>query len=235
MTTIDDARLAIRTGGHPRFPCRVVGLVVCAVAANAATPATAEILTRERALEALQHPANPAARRQAVQSLGETGIIADLPWLAAALRDDDQLVRAVAENSLWRVWSRSGDEEIDRLFIEGVAEMQSRQLRRAIETFSRIIEKKPEFAEAWNKRATIHYWLGEFEKSLADCDEVMKRNPYHFGALTGYGMIYIHLDQPERALDYLERALAINPNLRQVRAVVEEIRRLLREGGRERT
>jgi tetratricopeptide (TPR) repeat protein len=63
----------------------------------------------------------------------------------------------------------------------------------------------------------------------------MKRNPYHFGALAGYGMIYIQLDQPERALDYLERALAINPNLRQIRSAVERIRRLLREEGRETT
>ena len=55
--------------------------------------------------------------------------------------------------------------------------------------------------------------LGDYPKSLADCDEVMRRNPYHWGALSGYGMIYMQLDQPARALEYFERALAVNPNL----------------------
>ncbi len=198
-------------------------------------PVLAETLSREEALQALQDPSNPDARRAAIRSLGELGTEADQPWLVAALRDDDQLVRAMAETSLWQVWSRSGDAEIDTLFVEGVAEMGGRLLRRALETFTRIIEKKPEFAEAWNKRATIHFWLEDFEKSLADCDEVLKRNPYHFGALSGYGMIYMQLDQPQRALEYLQRALAINPNLRQVRSAIEDLQRELRQRGREST
>ena len=94
----------------------------------------------------------------------------------------------------------------------------------AIDTFSAIITKKPDFAEGWNKRATVYYLIGEYEKSLADCDEVVKRNPYHFGALSGYGQIYMQLDQPERALDYFERALDVNPNLRQVEVASSELR-----------
>lgn len=211
----------------------VLALGLLVVATPTAIPARAGAMTREDALQALQNPTDPEARREAVRTLGETGTTADQPWLVAALRDDDQLVRAMAENSLWQVWGRSGDPRIDTLFVEGVAEMGSRMLRRAVETFTRIIELKPEFAEAWNKRATIYYLLGEFDKSLADCDEVMKRNPDHFGALSGYGMIYIQLDRPERAIVYLERALAINPNLRQVRSAIEELRRELRERGRE--
>jgi tetratricopeptide (TPR) repeat protein len=81
----------------------------------------------------------------------------------------------------------------------------------------------------------VYYWLGEYEKSLADCDEVMKRNPYHFGALSGYGMIYVQLDRPERAIEYFERALAINPNLVQVQATIDALRRSLRSRGRETT
>jgi tetratricopeptide (TPR) repeat protein len=197
--------------------------------------ALAQELTHDEALQALQDPSDPDVRRAAVRALGESGTTADLRWLVAALRDEDSLVRAMAENAIWRVWSRSGDPEVDRLFVEGVAEMGARQLRRAVETFSRIIEMKPDFAEAWNKRATIYFWLGEHEKSLADCDEVMKRNPYHFGALSGYGMIYMRLDRPERAIEYLQRALAINPNLRQLRSTIEELERELRERGRDTT
>ncbi len=71
--------------------------------------------------------------------------------------------------------------------------------------------------------------MGEYEKSLRDCDEVMKRNPNHFGALSGYGQIYLQLDKPELALDYFQRALKVNPNLRSVEAAVAELKRLINE------
>ncbi|HXH83327.1 MAG TPA: tetratricopeptide repeat protein, partial [Candidatus Tectomicrobia bacterium] len=92
---------------------------------------------------------------------------------------------------------------------------------------SRVVARKPEFAEGWNKRATVRYLLGDYRRSLADCDEVVKRNPYHWGALSGYGMIYLQLDQPGRALEYFERALAVNPNLDAVRRTVDQLRALL--------
>lgn len=211
----------------------LVGLL--AVALLAPAPLAAQPRTHDEALHALRDAADPAARRAAARALGETGTSADVPALVAALRDGDAMVRAMAEASLWQVWSRSGDAEVDRLFQQGLAEMQERRLRQALGTFTRIIETKPGFAEAWNKRATVYFWLGELDKSLADCDEVMKRNSYHFGALSGYGLIYIQLDQPERALEYLERALAINPTMRQVRRTIEELRRELRERGRDTT
>jgi tetratricopeptide (TPR) repeat protein len=69
--------------------------------------------------------------------------------------------------------------------------------------------------------------MGEYQKSLADCDEVMKRNPYHFGALSGYGMIYLQLDEPAKALDYFQRALKVNPNLESINQIVEMLKPLL--------
>ena len=69
--------------------------------------------------------------------------------------------------------------------------------------------------------------LGDYPKSLADCDEVMRRNPYHWGALSGYGMIYMQLDQPARALEYFEQALAVNPNLSRVADTIEELKALV--------
>jgi tetratricopeptide (TPR) repeat protein len=213
-------------------PWAVLGALCAAVVAGG-SPAQADTLTHEQARQALQTSTDPGARREAARALGEIGTFEDLPRLVAALRDDDSIVRALAEDALWLVWSRSGDADIDRRYADGVQAMRDHRLDAAIETFTRIIEQRPEFAEAWNKRATIYFWIGEYEKSLADCDEVMKRNPYHFGALSGYGMIYIRLDRPERALSYLEKALAINPNLDQVRATIEALRRILRERGRD--
>ena len=136
-------------------------------------------------------------------------------------------MRRLTERALWEVWSRSGERDIDRLFAVGVEQMNDQQGAAAVQTFSEIIRRKPEFAEGWNKRATVYYVLGEYAKSLADCDEVMKRNPYHFGALSGYGMIYMELNEPARALTYFERALAVNPNLESVAEAVQMLRRLL--------
>ena len=192
-----------------------------AVAAGAAGPRG-----RSEALTALESR-DAETRRLAVAELAEHGTMPDVPRLAKALRDPDPLVRAIAERSLWHVWSRSGDIEIDALFANGVQEMSEGLGETAVRTFTRIIERKPDFAEGWNKRATVLYLLGEYQKSLADCDEVMKRNPHHFGALSGYGMIYLKLGDPGRALTYFERALAVNPNLTQVEETAQALRRLL--------
>jgi tetratricopeptide (TPR) repeat protein len=183
--------------------------------------------TREEALKALADTGNVDSRRQGARALGDTGLMADLPKLAAALRDADPLVRELAESAMWQVWSRSGDATIDRLFATGLGQMQARQGDEAVDTFSEIIRRRPEFAEGWNKRATVYYLLGEYKKSLADCDEVMKRNPYHFGALSGYGMIYMQLDQPATALEYFEQALRVNPNLESTRQTIEILKTLL--------
>ena len=190
-----------------------------------ATSASAK-MSRDAALQALGQ-GDPEARRQAVTALGAMGTFDDVPKLAAALRDSDPLVRRLTERALWEVWSRSGDRDIDRLFAVGVEQMNDQQGAAAVQTFSEIIRRKPEFAEGWNKRATVYYVLGEYTKSLADCDEVMKRNPYHFGALSGYGMIYMELNEPARALTYFERTLAVNPNLESVAEAVQMLRRLL--------
>jgi tetratricopeptide (TPR) repeat protein len=181
---------------------------------------------REQALARLRS-GDVVARRAAVQQLADSAVMADLPALAAALRDADPIVRGFVESAMWSVWSRSGDPEVDRLFAIGVEQMSQRQLAAAVETFTRVIERRPDFAEGWNKRATVYFMLGDHRRSLADCDEVMARNPYHWGALSGYGMIYMQLDQPARAIDYLERALAVNPNLDQVAQTIGALKSML--------
>jgi len=172
--------------------------------------------TREQAIAQLSKD-DAGTRRAAIERLGEVGAMADAPLLVKALRDPDEDARQDAEQALWKIWSRSGNREIDELYATGIEQMQNGELSQAIATFSRIIERKPDFAEAWNKRATAYFLAGDLHKSLADCDEVMKRNPYHFGALSGYVQIFTRLQFYERALDYSRRALAINPNLEGIR------------------
>jgi tetratricopeptide (TPR) repeat protein len=192
-----------------------------------AMPAAAdtEAATRAQALASLKKP-DPQERRRGALGLEALGRMDDAPALIAALRDPDEQVRATAEEALWAVWSRSGDARVDDLLKRGIAEMSAERLSEAIATFTRVIELKPEFAEGWNKRATVYYLAGEYRRSLADCGEVIKRNPQHFGALSGYGQIYLQLDQPDKALEYFRRALAVNPNLDGVQGMVEKLEEL---------
>jgi len=185
-------------------------------------------LTREQALADVKS-ADLETRRRATAWLGEVGVIADAAVLIGALSDDDEVVRTLAEHSVWQVWSRSGDAEADNLLRVGIEQMNRGDGPAAAETFTKAIQRKPDFAEAWNKRATVYFLMGEHEKSLKDCDEVMKRNPAHFGALAGYGQIYLQLDEPERALAYFRRALRVNPNLRGLQQVIPQLERLLTE------
>lgn len=188
---------------------------------------TAAGTSRDEALKALGNAKDVQSRRAGAEALGDAGTMTDVPALVQALRDVDPVVRTLAERSLWQVWSRSGDEDVDRLLAVGIEQMSTGDGGGAVESFTRVIERRPDFAEGWNKRATVYYLLGEYGKSLADCDEVIKRNPYHFGALSGYGLIYLRLDEPSRALDYFERALRVNPNMERVRDTVEMLRQLM--------
>jgi tetratricopeptide (TPR) repeat protein len=190
--------------------------------------AQAQELGREQAAQQLSR-GDALARREAAVRLGEVGTSADVPGLVRALRDSDDDTRAEAERSLWRIWSRSGDPEVDRLYAAGVEQMTAGDLQQSIATFTRVIELKPAFAEGWNKRATLYFLTGDLTRSLADCAEVMKRNPYHFGALAGYAQIYVRLENYERALAYAQRALAINPNLDGVRSMSEMLEHVLEQ------
>jgi tetratricopeptide (TPR) repeat protein len=184
--------------------------------------------SRADAAQALSD-ADPRLRREAADRLGEIGTMADLPLLVRALRDVDEDTRDNAEQAMWRIFGRSGDAAVDRLYEAGVRQMEAGELRQGIATFTRVIERKPDFAEAWNKRATLYFMTGELRRSLADCDEVIKRNPYHFGALAGYVQIYIRLEYYDRALEYSRRAIAVNPNMEGVKRNMLLLERLLDE------
>lgn len=196
------------------------------------TAAHAQGLSREQAVQALSQT-DAKLRRDAVSRLGEVGTMSDATLLVNALRDADDEVRDGAEQALWRIWARSGDREVDKLYQAGVEQMNAGDLRQSIATFTRIIELKPDFAEGWNKRATLYFLVDDLRKSLADCDEVMKRNPNHFGALAGYAQIYVRLGYYDRALEYSRRALKVNPNMDGVRRNIELLERLVEQRRRQ--
>ena len=183
---------------------------------------------RAEALAALKDAA-VERRAEALLWLAEHGRMADQPLLLARLRDAEPLVRGLAEQALWRLWSRSGEAALDRLLAAGIEQMRAERHQEAIATFSEVIRRKPAFAEGWNKRATAYYFAGDYRRSLRDCDEVMKRNPFHFGALSGYGQIYFQLEQHDKALAYWRRALEVNPNMPGVERSIQEVEELLKQ------
>ena len=203
-----------------------------ALAALALTATAATAQSRADALTALTAP-DVEARRLGARTLMERGTMADATALVAALRDPDAQVRGLAETALWTVWSRSGDDAIDHIFEIGVAQMRQGQLEASVDTFSEIIRRRPDFAEGWNKRATAYYLLGNWRRSAADCDEVLPRNRQHFGQLSGYVKIWLQLDEPARALERFQQALAVNPNLESVQQTIDALRALLLKQRRE--
>jgi tetratricopeptide (TPR) repeat protein len=212
---------------------RQIGLAVAIIVCIGGTTA-APISEHAEAVDALTS-AQADDRREAVAWFADSGTGADAEFLLDALVDEDRQIRAEAESALWRLWSRSGDREIDSLLESGVSYMNEGRMAQALEIFTDIIERKPDFAEGWNKRATAYYLIGDFERSLRDCDEVIKRNPHHFGALSGYGLIYVKRGELEQALHYFERALAVNPNMTNVEENLELIRYQLRREGKHET
>jgi tetratricopeptide (TPR) repeat protein len=205
------------------IPLLALALLVCSSGALPEPPKS-----RPQALAQLATD-DTAARLEAIVWLANYGAMADTARLDALLRDDDALVRDYAEQALWALWSRSGDAAIDRLMGRGVEEMEAQNYQAAIATFSDIVRRKPEFAEGWNKRATVYYLAGEERESIADCAEVLKRNPRHFGALSGLGLIYTRLERYDEALAWFRKALEVNPNMLGVEMNIKNIERRLAE------
>ena len=196
------------------------------LAAGAAFPAPPA--SREEALAALEDPVTER-RAEAVVWVANHGRMDDTALLHKRLQDESPFVRGYAERGLWLLWSRSGDRDIDRVMAQGVEEMQGGRHAEAIATFSVVIRRRPAFAEAWNKRATVYYLAGEYRKSLADCDEVLKRNPLHFGAISGYGEIHFRLEDYEKAISWWRRALEVNPNMVGVELNIKGAEQLLKQ------
>ncbi len=125
--------------------------------------------------------------------------------------------------AIWKIWSRSGSPTADLLLVQAERAMASGKQTIAISILSTVIEQYPEFTEAWNKRATAYYIANDFDRSLADIKEVLNREPRHFGALSGMGLIYQQLGEKKKALSAFRRALAIHPLLKDARAAVKRL------------
>lgn len=174
----------------------------------------------EGTLQRLLHSQDVQARRAAVVALGLLGTIESNAQLAACLQDEDELVRQFASNSLWSLWFRGGSEEENRE-LEQLAAQDD--LRRALAGLTELSQRTPEFAEVYNQRAIVWFKLGEFRRSIEDCERVLALNPYHFGAQAGMAQCYMRLNKPRAALRAFRNALRINPNLSDVARTIRNL------------
>ena len=133
------------------------------------------------------------------------------------------------ENQIWQYWlSFPNDQTIENTMTAAILMMERGQLRTAERIFSRIIERAPEFAEAWNKRATVRFLAGDRQGSAKDIARVLQLEPRHFGALSGLGMIHMHNGDWQNALKTYELAFSIHPYLTNVEIIIDDLKTRLR-------
>ena len=170
-----------------------------------------------------------AERARAALELGETGTMKQTTALAVLLKDSNPGVRQAANASLWKIWMRSDDLEVDTLMEQGVLLMQAGNLSAAIKAFSEMIARNPDFAEGWNKRATAFYLAKRFDESIADCNKTIELNPHHFGALFGLGLNYVGFEDYDRAIEAFRRTLKVVPYSRPAHSYIDALEKKISE------
>lgn len=122
------------------------------------------------------------------------------------------------ERQIVQMWLRSGDPEVDQLMQWAVTAMSIESYTLALSYLDSVVVAAPQFAEGWNKRATVYFYLGHDSESLADIERTLALEPRYFGAFAGLGMIKLRQGKDEEALDAFKRALAIDPNLDDIKS-----------------
>ena len=112
---------------------------------------------------------------------------------------------------IWDIWYEVDDPKVIEYFEKGIQAMRIRNYPLAVRFFNNLIEEDPNFAEAWNKRATVYFMMGDFDKSMQDIIKTLELEPRHFGALDGMGLIFIHQGQFQQAIDVYDKMLEIFP------------------------
>ncbi len=168
-------------------------------------------------------------------------VLLSLPSGVAAGQDDARLDQLFArlkaapsageaqaiEQTIWQLWSHAGIEKVDEEMAAGALAMAVGEYRAALKSFNAVVKMAPDFAEGWNKRATVYYLLGEFDASVGDIEHTLALEPRHFGALSGLGLIYLAIGKDRAALRVFKGALAIHPHLSAAKARIKRLRRKL--------
>jgi len=154
----------------------------------------------------------------------------ELDNLFSELKKNNPAVSKNIEQKIWTLWStHPSDDKLTSILNEGSRLMQDKDLFRAILVFTEVIEMDPTWAEAWNKRATVYYMIGEFEKSQNDIDKVLNLEKRHFGALAGQGLVNIQLKNYEKAILSYQMVEKIYPTMRSPKIMIKQIQDLIKK------
>jgi tetratricopeptide (TPR) repeat protein len=147
-----------------------------------------------------------------------------LDSLFARLRKVDSAAEAqMLERSIWELWMKSDSPTAELLLAQAVKALGAGEEQSSLAILDRLVEVHPDFAEAWNKRATVYFMIGRYSDSLSDINHVLEIEPRHFGALSGLGMIKQQQGDTKAALSAFRDALAVNPQLEGAKQAVEEL------------
>ena len=141
---------------------------------------------------------------------------------ALKVAPDEESAKYV-EGRIWAIWLGSTSDTANLLMSRVKAAVDGEDYDLALKLLNSVIEIKPDFVEAWNRRATVYYVQKDFGRALADIREVLAREPRHFGALSGLGIILQEIGDDRHALDAFRRALAIHPHLERVPEMVKKL------------
>ena len=201
-----------------RFLALTVGLALAALTQLlAAQDATPPGPPSGDAIAPMQPPADVQRPHRADQVRG-------LDFLFGALKvaPDAESAKQV-ENRIWAMWLASGSDTANLLMTRVKAAIEGKDLDPAIKLLDALVEIRPDYIEAWNRRATIYYMKKDFAHAMADIRQVLAREPRHFGAMSGLGMILHEFGEDRQALEVFRRALAIHPRLQKIPDLVKTL------------
>jgi len=130
----------------------------------------------------------------------------------------------LVEGSIWQIWLETKDAQLERKVAAGVVAINRGDLKTALTIFDDVVKRAPDYAEGWNKRATVHYMMDAFDKSVVDVARTLALEPRHFGALSGLGLIYHELGDDAKALKAMEKALELHPLMPGLRERIDSLR-----------
>lgn len=131
---------------------------------------------------------------------------------------------AEIERQIWSIWVQRDNSRIDSHMALGIKAMRSGALKLSLREFTRVVSLDPDFAEGWNKRATVHYMMGNLDQSVVDIQKTLALEPRHYGALSGMGLIFDATENPSGALKAWEQVLKFTPFNMQIQKRVEELK-----------
>ncbi len=179
------------------------------------------------ALSTLLSHADRDVRRTAVVVLGIVGDGSVVGCLTRCLHDPDDRVHQFAEDALWSIWFRAGNDVAAPPFHEALAALAEDRHADAVSCLHEALHHDPDFAEAYNQLAIAEYLQGHWSRSVDACREALARLPTHFGAMAGLGHGYAHVGELRQAVDCYRRALAINPRMHAIATAKSRLERQL--------